>query len=172
MTLIKPQNISTDMTTDTELSAINVKLKASVGHFTMIDNTAATTISASNTYVKISGTTSANSNNKQVSHTSNKLTYTGTETKLFTATSSLSLSGTNGDDISIRIAKNGTTLSGSQIRVTISGNGHVEVLAVQSLISMATNDYLEMFITNNTSTNSVTVKNMSMLMVGLSYSDI
>ena len=164
MTTIKSKFIDSAMATDQEIAD---KMVANVGMMFMNGNSTATTISAQNTFYKASGTTSANSSNKNFSHTSNKLTYTGTPTKMFIVTVCATLTGTSGESAAIRIAKNGTTIAGTHFATSING-----VAMTQGYFQLATNDYIEVFVLNASSTNSITVYNLNVIARSVTYFDV
>lgn len=123
----------------------------------MHDNTTLTTINTINVPVKAAGTFVTNGTSNFTSDTTGRLTYTGatTETIFVSASVSINVVGVN-QKIAIYIAKNGIALSAAKInRVFDSGNiGNVGVFYN---ISMATSDYLEVFVANATGTNDLTV---------------
>ena len=86
-----------------------------------------------------------------------KLTYTGgtTSTVQFAASVTLDVVGTN-QDLTIYFAKNGTVLPNAKIsRVVTSGNlGNVGLFFN---VSMTAQDYVEIYVSNGTSTNDITV---------------
>ncbi len=134
-----------------------------IAQYYMQGNATTTTISVSGTYYKISGTTTANAINQKFTHTNNRLTYTGSLTRNFKMTASISASSGNNQDLKFRLAKNGTTDITSQASQNTSGSGRVDNIVCQWLGSLATNDYIEIFTTNNTSTTAVLVEDLNVL---------
>ena len=82
---------------------------------------------------------------------------------IFSITVALSFTGTNNDDISFRLAKNGTNIASTQISRTVNGTGNYASIGMQDIISLDTNDYIELFVTNDTNTNNVTVKDLNFI---------
>jgi hypothetical protein len=149
------------------VQAVNESEKA-YSHIYMISNATSTTISVAGTYTKIVGTTSINTNQNFTNSTSNKSIYTGTNTKDFVATGLLSLTGGNNKDIAIKLAKNGTVLDHTLQQITTDGGGKFTNLTLKDLlIDLATNDYLEVFITNLTDTTAVTVEDLTFIITPL-----
>lgn len=134
-----------------------------IAQYYMQGNATTTTISVSGTYYKVSGTTTANSINQKFTHTNNRLTYTGSLTRNFKVTASISASSGNNQDLKFRLAKNGTTDITSQVSQDTSSSGRVDNITCQWLGSLVTNDYIEIFTTNNTSTTSVLVEDLNVL---------
>lgn len=86
-----------------------------------------------------------------------RLTYTGTETRGFVATFNLSMLGTASAKYVIVLSKNGSYLPDSRILVGYGATPLVSSVSNTVLLSMATNDYIEVFIGNVTDTNDPTV---------------
>ena len=122
-----------------------------------ITTPAATTISVSGTYYKENGTWTSQGSPVGFTISGNRLTYTGTPTANFLLLyrASFTVSAGTNQTITFRIAKNGTTDT-STAASNLVDSGDTKVVAGFSFISLATNDYLELFVTNETSTNSVT----------------
>jgi hypothetical protein len=123
----------------------------------MHDNATLTTINTINVPVKVAGTFVINGVSNFNSDTTGRLTYTGatTETVSVKASVSIDVVGVN-QKITVYIAKNGIVLPAAKInRVFTSGDiGNVGVFYN---IAMAASDYLEVFVSNSTSTNNLTV---------------
>lgn len=127
----------------------------------------ATTIAVTGTYVKADVTTTAGSVLGRFTHTSNRLTYTGSKTRVFDIDAMLSVtSTTDGNQIGVKIYKNGSAVVGSRaianVRVT-GGVNRANNIKPQSIISLNTNDYIEIYITNLSNTNSVTVTDFNLI---------
>lgn len=152
------------MATDQEIAD---KMSANIGMLWMNGNNTATTISAQSTFYKISGTTTANSANKNFSHSDNKLTYTGTPTKMFLVTVTATLTGTSGNLAAVRIAKNGSTIGSTHFATSLNG-----IVATQGYFQLATNDYIEVFVSNSSGTNSITAINLNVIARSVPYFDV
>lgn len=126
---------------------------ASIGLMFFSNNATQNSITTQGIFEKILGTTTASATNQKFSHTNNRLTYTGGITKEFVVTASISANSvtTTTANITVRIAKNGTTLADSESQATTSAAGRNENFFCQTIVSLATNDYIEVFIANNTS---------------------
>jgi hypothetical protein len=129
-----------------------------------ISSSAVTTINTQNTYVLVNATSCASGNIPAQQATINtstpRITCNASLTQVYRVTCSYRISGTAGDVYSVRIAKNGTTIASSEMRgeidATLSGNLS---LAMNNFahVSLANNDYVEPFITNNTAGRNATV---------------
>ncbi len=79
---------------------------------------------------------------------------------------SFTTAGSN-DNISIRMAKNGTTDVASTITRKVGTGADEGAAATQLLTSMATNDYLELYVTNNDAAANVTIEHGSVTVIDL-----
>jgi hypothetical protein len=141
-----------------------IENSASLGQMYMINNTTNTPIATLNTFVKANGTTTANSLNQKFTHTSNKLTYVGSQTASFKiyVSGAIASSGTN-DNLIVAIGKNGTVGTSSQMSVrTITGSQAVN-FGTQDIYQLSTNDYIEFFLTNASTTNSLTLSDLNLI---------
>lgn len=130
------------------------------------NNATTSVVGAANTFVKIAGTTTPNAINQKFTHTNNRLTYSGGINRSFKIGSVVSVSANNGQIVSVRIAKNGVTLSDSEAQATISANGRFENLKCQTIIEMTTNDFVEVFVANSANTN-VTAQELNVIIEAL-----
>lgn len=136
---------------------------ASIGFMTMQANATATTVAATSTYYKAAGTTTLESISQKFSHASNQLTYTGAITRDFRITVTATMTSGNNNELGLRIAKNGTTVSNTTSLNTTSGTGKAEGAVCQGVIQLATNDYIEVFVSNQTAVTDITVTYLSVI---------
>lgn len=130
------------------------------------NNATVTVVGAANTFVKVAGTTTPNAINQKFTHTNNRLTYSGGINRSFKIGAVASVAANNGQIVSVRIAKNGVTLTDSEAQATISANGRFENLKCQTIIEMTTNDYIELFLANSANTN-VTAQELNVIIEAL-----
>lgn len=146
-----------------------VSVQPPFGH-AYISASAATTISVAGTYYKAAGTTTLSATVEEVSDGSvnNRLVYTGTPDRHFHIVATVSMTAaSNNQIIGLKLAKNGTVLDESVTRRAVSTGADVGSTAIHADAMMSTNDYIELFVTNETSTASVTVTNMYLFMMGM-----
>jgi hypothetical protein len=132
-----------------------------------ISSIAATTIVTAGQYVKVAGTTTAGSLSNFTHTSGNRLTYTGTATRKFFVSASVSFHGTNGSDFALAIGKNNNTITASIVEQTGEGVSDLSSISVQCIVELANTDYIEVFITNIGATNSPTVDHMNVVAIGL-----
>lgn len=126
-----------------------------------------TTIAVAGTYVKAAGVTELTngSNTMDSGGTSNRLRYLGVSPRHFRVVfqASVVMASGNNQDISIQLyhydasAASGSLVAHSQVHNTVPGQFIVQMTAHADL-TMDTDDYIEMHITNNDSTNAVRVE--------------
>jgi len=138
---------------------------ASIGLMFFSNNATQNPIATQGVFEKIEGTTTASATNQKFSHTNNRLTYTGGITKEFVVTSSISANSvvTNNVIITVRIAKNGVTIADSESQATTSASGRNENFFCQTIVSLAPNDFIEVFIANNTNANSLLATELNLI---------
>jgi hypothetical protein len=139
---------------------------SAIAQMSFHNNGTSTVLGAANNFVKVSGTTTPNAINQKFTHTNNRLTYSGGISRSFKIGAVCSVSANNGQIVSVRIAKNGVTLSDSESQATISANGRFENLKCQTIIEMTTNDFVELFVANNANTN-ITVQEQNLIIEAL-----
>lgn len=124
-----------------------------------VTSAAATTLAGASTWTKAAGTTASigASTNVTVS-TSNRITWGGAATVnalMFMAASVTCASSSQ--IMEIGIAKNGTIIGSTAIERKIGTGSDVGAVATFGFVELATSDYVEMFVMNQTSTGAITL---------------
>jgi len=142
---------------------------SNIAQYYMQGNATATTISTASTFVKIAGATTTGSYVEKfdVTTTDNKAVYTGSLTGFYKVHVISACTAGNNQELEIAIYKNGSILTPSRSKGTTTGSGKAESLSCQDIVEMATNDYIEIFITNNTATTNVTVEDLNITVIRL-----
>ena len=111
-----------------------------------ISSSTTTTLSAT-TPAKASGTTTTMALNGFTHPANNRLTYTGSVTRVFHVTASLSASTISGaETVDFYFYKNGTTpITGAQIQREVANND-IGAVSIECLVSLAQNDYVEIWL--------------------------
>lgn len=123
----------------------------------------ANTFSAVNTPVKIAGTTTSASLFRTSSPTNNRLTYTGHKQRRFSVICSLSsVAASNNKNFTFYIVKNGTILPESKQFMKCSSQVDRGSITLTCTVSMAPNDYLEVWVENNSDNSTVTVQSLNL----------
>lgn len=131
------------------------------GAFTMEDNVTDTVFGGVSTFVKVLGTTTAGVL-ARFTHTNNRLTYTGQFTRYFRILTLFDVyaSGVS-KNFRFGLYKNGVLASSRTKLRTTGGTDPIHGSCI-GLISMATNDYMELWAANDTNTNPLVVQDLQM----------
>jgi len=141
-------------------NSVGITNTSTRGYMFMVNNVTATV--APTVYTKAAGTTTDDTLNSKFDHSSNRLTYVGGFTATFHIFVNCNLQSGNNQNLSIRLAKNGTVISQSEMSIRTTVNNQPFFAATQYPIVLTTNDYVELFVINNSSIQNITVSDMNM----------
>jgi len=92
----------------------------------------------------------------------NRVTYAGTEAKVFAITITATVTGTTGDGIFFLITKNGLAISSSEQNVSIpQGSSKPVTATLQTIQSLAENDIIGVQVINNSGANNITTTHLN-----------
>lgn len=134
-----------------------------VSLYYMHSNATTTVISSTNAPVKVLGATTSSAITQKFTNTDNRATYIGSITRIFKVTACASCTSGNNNIVGFYIAKNGVISTDSEIYTTTSGTGKSENVSIQTLISLSENDYIEIWVENNSSITNVLVSDLSVI---------
>jgi|TARA_R110000822_G_scaffold103990_3_gene230694 hypothetical protein len=144
-----------------------VSLQPSFGECSMQGNSSATTISGAGTYVKINGTTALSGNELLFDNNSTntgRLRYIGAPNRVVMFSASCSVSAaSNNQVLSFKgwhydtSGSSGALIDESLVSRKVTASGELGAVVVQGSALLSVNDYLEIHVTNETSTAAVTV---------------
>jgi hypothetical protein len=140
-----------------------VKNTTEIGNYFMLNNSTQTVIASAGVPVKIAGTTTANTINQKFTHTDNRLTYTGGLLRNFQISGTASFTSGNNQVIGLYVSKNGTLLTNSEMYATTSGSGRAESIHIQTILELDENDYIEIWIENDNSSQDITVEFLNLI---------
>lgn len=157
--------------TANDMRDLIVSLRPSFGECSMQANATATTISISGTYYKISGTTGLSGNELLFDNdatNTGRLRYIGAPNRvvLFSASCSLS-AASNNQVIALKgwhyddSGTSGSLVTASLVTHEIATSGDLGAVVVQGSALLSVNDYLEIHVTNETTTAAVTVEDFN-----------
>ena len=128
------------------------------GQVTMHSNATNTVIAATNTPVLIAGTFVAGTTSNFTATTGGRLTYTASQNYTVGVNASITLrpDSSSNQTLTVHLAKNGTVLTNAKISRVISF-GQTGNVSLNFTVSLSTNDYLELFVSNGTSTDDILV---------------
>jgi hypothetical protein len=153
--------------TANDMRDLIVSLRPSFGECSMQGNATDTTIAVSGTYYKIAGTTALSGNELLFDNNATdtgRLRYIGAPDRvvLFSASCSLS-AASNNQVLSLKgwhyddSGTSGSLIAASLVSRKITASGELGAVVVQGSALMSVNDYLEIHVTNETTTAAVTV---------------
>jgi len=132
-----------------------------------VSTSATTTISTANTPTKAAGTTTSGTlvHFDTDGGTNNRLRYTGTATKTFVVTANVSMTSSSGlgVDVTLSLAKNGTNEGQSTIEEGTVTSANSKTISTSWIVSLATNDYVEIFISNTSDTTNLTLERATLV---------
>lgn len=125
-----------------------------------VSTAAETSISTVNTPVKAAGTTTTTQlDNFDTNSLDNRLRYTGSITRSFQVVCSVSMTTASNNKVTaIYIAKNGSVETASEIQRLVGTGSDVGALATSTYLTLATNDYVELWVENQTDATNMTVE--------------
>lgn len=130
-----------------------------------------TTIVTPGTFVKMAGATALVSGNRFTMPADNRLAYPGLADVHARVSVTVSiLAGDDGQVLNFAVAKNGVVLTHSIMSTKLTTGADVSIITVNADCIMSTNDYLELWCANETSTSTVTAERAYMYVSGL-FSD-
>lgn len=157
--------------TEQDVRDLIVSMRPGFGECAMQANATATTISASGTYYKVAGTTALSGDEYlfDSGSASNRLRYTGAPEKNVMFYAHLSVqSASNNQDVSFKAylyddsAATGAVLNDTLVTQFIASTSDTEAVTLIGHANMATNDYIEVHIANETGTANLTVVDMAL----------
>lgn len=145
-----------------ELSAGDaIKLSRSNEHCLMLfrANATVTTIAVASTPVLIAGTWSSQSVSSFTSDAAGKITYTGSNDLNAKVTASFRLvpASGSGQELKFHLYKNGIALTNATQTVVVDSTKS-ETTSLVWRLTLSEDDYLEIYVSNETSTNNITVE--------------
>ena len=122
-----------------------------------------TNIVASNTWYKLNTSTTQGFSRDGLVHSTNRVTWTGTTTRVFKLEGIVSVESGNNNQIHVAFFKNGELHPCSEQDVTTSGSGRASNIAFHCLIQLAQNDYIEVWVKNASGTTGITLDNVNVI---------
>ena len=133
------------------------------GQLYMQNNATATVISASSTFYKVLGTTSASADNSKYSHSNNRLTNNANISRKYLIQCVLSFTSgsTHVCEFGFYDSKLGAVRTPSRTKATSNAGGRAENVSFACVVSHSNGDYLEIHCSNNTSSQNITITDMN-----------
>lgn len=133
------------------------------GQLYMQNNATATVISATNTFYKILGTTTASTDNSKYSHSNNRLTNNANISRKYLIQCVLSFTSgsTHVCEFGFYDSKLGAIRTPSRTKATSNAGGRAENVSFACVVSHSNGNYLEIHCSNTTSAQNITVTDMN-----------
>lgn len=145
------------------VNCVGITNTAVNGQLYMQANATATVISASNTFYKVLGTTTASADNSKYTHTNNRLTNDASISRKYLIQCSVSFTSgaSHVCEFGFYDSKLGAVRTPSRTKATSNGGGRAENVSFNCVVSHLQGDYLEIHCSNNTSGQNITVTDMN-----------
>ena len=131
-----------------------------LGSLYMTGNATVTPIAVIGTPVKVAGTTTAGDLIQRFTATDNRLTCDSELAANFSISGVASISGGNNNQIALYLYKNGSPINGHRTLITLNSAGRVENAVFNALVLLEQDDYIEVWVSNETSTTDPTVEEL------------
>lgn len=160
---------ATPSITPQDLRDIIKSLTPSVGAL-YFSSAAATSVATQSVALKAAGTTAAlgTATSDITVATTNRLTYTGTPTRTFLVMASANITcAADAKLLRMHVASGGTVVTGAFVEWTQILGATVYAVSCVALVSLATNGYVEIFLSNETDAEDMTVQDGQLVAIGL-----
>jgi hypothetical protein len=136
--------------------------KAYLGYYDFASGSV-TNIAQSGTWYKLNSDTVSDFSRNGLAHTNNRVTNTGS-TKVFKVEAIASLQAGNNQEIHMAFYKNGTILLPcTEQSVNTSTGNRISALPIHCLAELGQNEFIEVWVKNQTSANNVTIDNLNVI---------
>lgn len=144
-------------------NCVNITNTAVNGQLYMQNNATATVISATSTFYKVLGTTSASADNSKYTHSNNRLTNNANISRKYLIQCVLSFTSgsTHVCEFGFYDSKLGAIRTPSRTKATSNAGGRAENVSFACVVSHSNGNYLEIHCSNTTSAQNITVTDMN-----------
>ena len=143
-------------------SNTGINNSVTLANYSMSGNAIPTTIAIVGVYTKILGTTTSNALSERFTLTNNRATYTAPSPNIFEITGVATISAAAFKQYNLQIHVNDLPV-GPISQSTVLAPTILENITIQTVVSLTTGDYVELWISNIVDTASVIVSNLSMI---------
>jgi hypothetical protein len=147
------------------INCVGIENSAVNGQLYMQGNATATTVSATNTFYKVAGTTTASADNSKFSHSNNRLTCNATISRKYLIQANLTfIAGAN------NVCEFGfydSQLAGIRVpsttKSTANSGGRAEGVTFFCVVTMVAGDFLEVHASNTSAITNITVEQLNFI---------
>jgi len=139
------------------------------GQLYMTGNTTATVVSATNTFYKVLGTTTASAENSKYAHADNRLTNRATVERRYLISCQLAFTAgaNNVCEFGFYDSKLGAIRTPSRTKTTANAAGRAENVGFSCVVQHSDGEYLEIHAANTSSTTDIVVEAMNMVITDI-----
>jgi hypothetical protein len=143
----------------------NITNTAVNGQLYMQANATATTVSATNTFYKVLGTTTASADNSKFTHANNRLTCDAVISRKYLLHCDLSFSSTatNVCEFGFYDSQLSAVRTPSKTKSTANSAGRAENISFGCVVTMVAGDYIEIHGANTSAANNITVDQLNFI---------
>jgi len=145
------------------INCTNITNTAVNGQLYMQGNATATVVSATNTFYKVLGTTTASADNSKFSHSNNRLTCDAIISRKYLIQCFLSFTSGNSNvcEFGFYDSQLAAVRTPSKTKSTANASGRAENIGFACVVTMDSGDYLEIHASNTSAATNITVDNMN-----------
>jgi hypothetical protein len=147
------------------INCVGITNTAVNGQLYMQGNATATVVSASNTFYKVLGTTTASSDNAKYTHSNNRLTNDASVSRKYLIQCVLSFTSSANDvcEFGFYDSKLSAVRTPSRTKATANAAGRAENVSFSCVVSHIQNDYLEIHCRNTSGARNITVDQLNFI---------
>lgn len=147
------------------INCTNITNTSVNGQLYMQANATATVVAVQNTFYKVAGTTTASADNSKFSHSNNRLTCDAAVSRKYLIQANLSFtSGTNDIcEFGFYDSQLAAVRTPSKTKSTANSVGRAENVSFACVVTMVANDYIEVYCTNTSAANNITVDGLNFI---------
>ena len=145
------------------INCTNITNSSVNGQLYMQGNATATTISATSTFYKVAGTTTASADNSKFTHSNNRLTCDAVISRKYLIQANLSFTAGNNDVCEFGFYDSQLTAvrTPSKTKATANGSGRSENVSFSCIVTMLANDFIEIHCANTSAATNITVDQLN-----------
>ncbi len=145
------------------INCTNITNTAVNGQLYMQGNATATVVSATNTFYKVLGTTTASADNSKFSHSNNRLTCDAIISRKYLIQCFLSFTSGNSNvcEFGFYDSQLAAVRTPSKTKSTANASGRAENIGFACVVTMDSGDYLEIHASNTSAVTNITVNSMN-----------
>lgn len=147
------------------INCTNINNTAVNGQLYMQGNATATTVSLTNTFYKVAGTTIASADNSKFSHSNNRLTCDAVIDRKYLIQATLDFVAGNGNvcEFGFYDSQLPGIRTPSRTKSTANSAGRAESVTFFCVLNMGNADYIEVHCANTSATTNITVENLNFI---------